>query len=113
MLPRPYRLRQRSDFERLRREGKKVNHPLAVLVYCRNDHRHSRFAFTAGRHIGGAVERNRAKRRLREAVRSHLAAVSPGWDCLIIARTPTAGAPFSQLEAGVRQLLTRAGILGS
>ncbi len=59
----------------------------------------SRLAFVAGRAVGNAVARNRAKRRLREAAR--LATVPDGWDLVISARAGAATEPFDAL---VRQL---------
>lgn len=48
--------------------------------------------------IGNAVERNRAKRRLREVYRRHQDKVPPGADLLLIARTAIKRAPFADLE---------------
>ena len=111
MLPRRHRLRHRADFERLRRKGRKIHHPLAVLVFCPNHHLHSRFAFSAGKRIGNAVQRNRAKRLLREVVRQRLHCLKPGWDCLFIARVATVEATFPDLSVAIDDLLGRAGIL--
>jgi ribonuclease P protein component len=71
----------------------------------------SRFGFAASRRIGNAVERNRAKRLLREAVRLHLPEIVPGVDCLLIARRATPGASFHEVEAAVLMLLERADLL--
>ena len=68
----------------------------------------SRFAVAAGRRVGPAVARNRAKRLLREAVRSHLDEIEPGWDCLLIARHGAADATFLDVQTAVGQLLSRA-----
>lgn len=95
----------------MRREGKRKVHPLAVLVYCSNDHLHSRFAFSAGRRVGKAVVRNKAKRLMRESVRRLLPEVKLGFDVLLIARAPIAGADFREVDNVVEQLLRRASLL--
>ena len=69
----------------------------------------SRYGFSVGRRVGGAVVRNRVKRRLREILRS--AQLKPGWDIIFIARPPTAGADFAGLDKSVQGLLSRAGLL--
>ena len=69
----------------------------------------SRYGFSVGRRVGGAVVRNRLKRRLREVLRS--ARLAPGWDIIFIARPPAAAADYADLGKSVRGLLSRAGIL--
>ena len=117
MLPRRHRLSQRADFARLRGQGRRVAHPLAVLVVCRQpvsaNEGHSRFAFVASRRVGNAVRRNRAKRLLRTAVGQYLTQIPPGWDCLCIARTDTATAEYADVYTAVGQLLQRARLLPS
>lgn len=110
-MHRRYRLRQRADFQRVRREGRSWAHPLAILWACRNDLDHSRFGFSVGRAVGGAVVRNRAKRRLREAVRRDLEHIAPGWDIVLVARAPIAQADFQAIVLAVRELLGRAGLM--
>jgi len=69
----------------------------------------SRYGLSVGRRVGGAVVRNRVKRRLREILR--LAPLEPGWDIIFIARSPAAGAEFASLEKSVQGLLSQAGLL--
>ncbi len=69
----------------------------------------SRFGFAVSKRLGGAVQRNLVRRRLREAAR--LAAARPGWDIVVIARVPAARASFHELRAALEQLLRRARIL--
>lgn len=112
MLPNRFRLRQKDDLVRLRRQGRRFRHPLAILLVDANDAKTSRFAFMASRRVGNAVTRNRAKRLLREAVRAHLNDAKSGWDCFLIARPSTPAAPFSEVKAAVGELLMRARLLG-
>jgi len=66
------RLRRRADFERIYKNGRRYfgSHVTAFYL-ARNDDQGLRVGFTVGRVLGGAVERNRMKRRLREVVRLH------------------------------------------
>jgi len=67
-----------------------------------------RVGFTATRRIGGAVVRNRAKRRLREAARALLPQHGrPGFDYVFIARTGTPARPWPRLLDDVKSALIR------
>ena len=67
-----------------------------------------RAGFTATKRIGGAVERNRAKRRLREAARLLLPALaSPGFDYVFVARGGVTTRPWPRLLDDVKSALLR------
>lgn len=108
---RRFRLRRSSDFESLRRNGRRWHHPLAILVVNPNGRPESRFGFSASRHIGKATVRNRVKRLLREAVRKKIELIQPGYDCLFVARRPAVEADYHEIESAVAQLLCRANVL--
>ncbi len=113
MLPRSARLRRSDDIARVRQEGQRWQHPLITLFVATQPQdllSVSRFAFAAGRYVGKATVRNRAKRRLREIVRQNLDQIQPGRDCLFVARPATPTADFGDLERAALQLLTRAGL---
>jgi len=76
-----------------------------------NRRRGTRCGFVAGKHIGKAVVRNRAKRRVREAVRLVFSCIAPGWDVVFTIRSPlVATTDFGQIQTTVEQLLRRSGI---
>ncbi len=106
-----YRLRHTADFEQLRKNGRRWHHPLVLLVVFQTDLPVSRFAFSTSKRVGNAVARNRAKRLLREAVRSNLTNISAGWDFLFVARPKTAQKTFTEVEEAVVQLLNRVNVL--
>lgn len=86
-------------------------HPLLVLYAAPNEGGPTRSGFVVGRRVGNAVVRNRAKRRLREALRARYAALVPGMDLVWIARPPVATAGFRAIAAAVEELLRRARLL--
>lgn len=110
MLPDKNRLRLATDFAQLRKNGQKFVHPLAILVCGPNQVDATRFAFPASRKTGNAVQRNRARRLLREGVRFQLTSLKPGWDCLLIVRGKTAQASFSDVGDAIDDLFKRAGL---
>jgi ribonuclease P protein component len=76
-FPRSLRLLRHADFERVYKEGRRhFSAHMTVFYLARTDRTGLRVGFTVGRVLGGAVERNRIKRRLREAVRQR--GVTPG-----------------------------------
>lgn len=110
-MNRKYRLTSSTDFKRVRRTGKSYAHPLAILVISPNDLTISRFGVTAGREMGNAVRRNRAKRRLREALRRYMLRVAPGQDVVLIARPALNNAEWTDVLNTLETLLRRAGLI--
>jgi len=108
---RRYRLRAKDRFQQVRRQGKSFKHPLIILVLLSNDLPHSRFGFTASKRIGNAVQRNRARRLMREAIRLRFDAIKPGWDAVCIARKPIASATFQEVQSACEHLLVQAQLL--
>ena len=68
-------------------------------------------AFVAGRRIGGAVLRNRARRILRAAWRVLEDKVEDGYDVVVVARAAIVGARSQDLVAEVEELLSRAQVI--
>ena len=82
-----------------------------VLVACPNESERTRVGVAAGKSVGSAVVRNRAKRLLRAAASSLYQQITPGWDLLLIARTPLAETDFNQARPALNSLLLRARLL--
>jgi ribonuclease P protein component len=110
-MNRRYRLTNPNDFKRVRRTGKSYAHPFIVLVASANGLSHSRFGFTAGRSLGNAVSRNRAKRRLRHLVMELQPQITPGWDIVIIGRKACLTASWPELKLALLNLSKRADLL--
>ena len=110
-MERRLRLRHSRDVQRVYDEGESWAHPLVVLVIRPNTVGFSRVGVTASRNVGNAVERNRAKRLLREAAR-HLYPIleSEGWDVMLIARPKLIDVQEMAVEEALASLLERAGL---
>jgi ribonuclease P protein component len=67
----------------------------------------SRIGLTVPRALGGAVVRNRIKRRFREAVRKQLHTLEPQWEIVVNPRRAGLTAPFESLEREVGKLFSR------
>jgi ribonuclease P protein component len=112
-VKRKYRLTRSTEFERVRRTGKSYAHPLVVLIVQSNSQEITRVGVSAGRSVGGAVERNRAKRLLREALHPLLPDLPPGYNLILIARRPMQQADLPQTETALLQLFQRSRLLNS
>ena len=109
MLPRPLRLRKSSDFRAVYRQGRSWAHPAAVLYAQRQPVPAKRFGVSASRKLGGAVQRNRIRRRLLAICRQLEPRVTPGIDLVFVARPAAIGMEPPELQAAVETLLRRAG----
>ena len=100
-----------GDFARLAERSVARTHPLLVGRFVRNDLDQTRFGLATGRRLGGAVVRNRVRRRIKEALRVMAPSFQPGWDVLIIARPAIVAADHDALVGTIRRLLTRGGVI--
>jgi ribonuclease P protein component len=82
-----------------------------VLVARPNEQKQTRVGVVAGRTVGNAVTRNRAKRVLRAAVGVMQGSVQPGWDLILIARAPLLSSRHIEVIEALRTLLRRAGLV--
>jgi len=105
------RLTDAERFQQVRREGASFASPLLVLCLLPNAGPVSRCGFSVSRRIGKAVTRNRARRRMREALRLLWDLIEPGWDMVWIGRPAVVEAEFSELQSACARLLRRAHLL--
>jgi ribonuclease P protein component len=103
------RLRRRKDFAAAYRTGRVQSDRLLVLRVSSNGSNVTRFGFVAGKVVGGAVVRNKIKRRLREAAR--MTGAAAGFDIVIGARKPSAAASYPELREALYALMKRAAVL--
>lgn len=111
-LKRAARLRKSGDFQRVRQQGRSISSRLLVLAWSPNDTGRTRIGFVVSKRIAKqAVERNRLKRLLAEAVRGCMPDMLPAMDIVISARNAAGAAPLSTLTNEIRILLQRAKLL--
>lgn len=110
-MQRKFRLTHSNDIKRVRQEGQTLANAELVLGFLPNQLNQNRAAVIAGRSVGGAVQRNYAKRRIRSAFQSLHSELEMGYDLLLIARKPLPNAPYQSIVDGMRSLFVKAGLL--
>ncbi len=105
----PARLKVRPDFVRASGGGRVHGRSLSLQVYRRRDGDAPvvgcRVGLTVTKKVGNAVERNRVKRRFREALRAPALPTRPDHDYVIVARRDALSAPFASLVGELRRCL--------
>lgn len=96
-FPRAARLLRHADFERVYKQGQRHFARNMTLFFLPRTEGGSRVGFTVGRVLGGAVERNRIKRRLREAVRRQRGRLKAGVDVVVNPKKSVQGAEFTEI----------------
>lgn len=108
-FPKSLRLLKHADFDLVYQNGKRQFSGHMTVFSLRRASGAPRVGFTVGRVLGGAVVRNRIKRRLREAVRRHLQALSAPVDLVINPRKSVLTLDFSELESEVAKAFEKIG----
>ena len=90
-------IRQRADFQLVYGSGRKHQGRFMIVFTLPRAGQPTRLGIAATKKMGISVERNRAKRLVRELFRHHPAPA--GFDIVVVPRRPLVGAPFASLEA--------------
>ena len=92
-------IKENRTFRRIYSKGRSAVTPFLVL-YCRpNGQDHNRLGVTVSTKLGGAVVRNRARRRLREVFRLAQPRLRQGYDIVLVARSRAVNGPYDRLTA--------------
>lgn len=111
-FPATRRLKLSRDFTRVRTEGRTVRGALLTVgMLPVKDETHFRVGLITSKRVGGAVVRNRVRRRLREIVRRHQQVLGSGHWLVVIARPAAAETTFVALEDEWLRLMKRAGLM--
>jgi len=95
------KIKSRKDFVKIQKKGSKIISAGVVLQCLNNSNQEnpSRFGFTASKKVGGAVQRNKAKRRMRSLVFDVMKKFeTKGWDYVLIARKEIVHRKYQKLK---------------
>jgi len=106
-FPREARLVRRGEFDAVYRAGKRFSSSHFTVFVRRNELALNRFGFSIKKALGGAVVRNRIRRRVREIVRCHRQEIPMGWDIVIHPKNSVARAEFAMLTQDLVRVLNK------
>jgi ribonuclease P protein component len=110
VVARQYRLREEHDVQRVRSRGRAAAHGPLVIRYMRNslEPAQNRYTVIAGKRCGKAVQRNRLKRLVREAIRGYHPHLETGYDIAVICRGTVEEMPdLTVAQTTLKNLFTR------
>lgn len=103
-------IKENRLFRRIYHKGRSAVTPFLVL-YCRpNSLGHNRLGITVSTKLGGAVVRNRARRRLREVFRLAQPQLRQGYDVVLVARSRAVSGPYDKLTAAFLRACREVGL---
>ena len=100
-------LRKKSDFNRIYRKGRSIGDRYVVLFLIRNGMDYNRTAFLASKKVGNSVQRNRAKRLMKESYRLNEERIRPGFDLIFIARKTINGRKLRDVNKSMMNAAAR------
>ena len=101
------RLTTGAEYRRVFRRGARVDSALFLLLAAENRQGHHRLGLAAGRRVGSAVQRNRARRLLRESFRKNKQGGAGGLDLVLVAKREIVGRSQGEVEREFRECLRR------
>ncbi len=104
-------LRNQKDFDRLYNKGKSSGSRYVVLLYLKNGLSCKRKAFLASKKVGNSVQRNRARRLMKESYRQIEGFLPDGYDLLFIARNTINDSKCADVKKSIEAAAKRAGLL--
>ncbi len=104
-------IHQNTDFRRVYGRGRSCTSP-ALVTYClKNRAGVCRIGITTSKKLGGAVERNRCRRVIREAYRHLACQCAGGWDIVFVARFKTLRCKSTDIEKTMQGQLQKLGVI--
>lgn len=101
------RLTKSADYRRVLRRGVRLDGRLFNLAAAPNQRPHHRLGLTVSRRVGGAVQRNRAKRLLRDAFRRHRRGATVYCDLVVLAKREILDSSQAELDRELSRSLER------
>jgi ribonuclease P protein component len=100
------RLKKNADFSTVYKKGKYIVTKEIVLYYKQNNLLATRVGFSVSKKVGKSVQRNKAKRRIKESFRLNFTNTTP-YDIVFVARSGISDASYKEIEKSMKYLLRK------
>ena len=101
------RLKTPEQFQRVYDRKKSASDSLLIVYVCENDGQHPRLGVSVSKKVGGAVQRNRVKRVVREVCRRHKSWFPTGSELVFVAKRSATTLDFAAAEREIERLCAR------
>ncbi len=112
-FPKEARLTQNHEYTKVYRAGRRIPSANFLLFFLASPAGHSRIGLSSGKKVGGAVVRNRVKRRMREIMRKYRTMFAFAADVVVVAHPQAANLTQQQMEGEIVRLLKSARLLSA
>ena len=106
-------LRKQKDFNKVYNRGRSKGSRFVVVLYRKNNLDFTRTAFVSSKKVGNSVERNRARRLMKEAYRSLEGRVKKGYDIVFVARNTINDSKEQEVRKVMEKAMFAEGLLSS
>ena len=110
MLKREYRLKKKYQFNYVYRVGRSNSGKFCVLYFAPSKNKNVKIGISVSHKIGGAIIRNRTKRKMREAVQKYLDQIKQNFNIVFIAKNAILDANYAQIEQEIELLLKKSSL---
>ncbi|MDO4869642.1 MAG: ribonuclease P protein component [Bacillota bacterium] len=104
-------LRKKEDFSLIYKKGNSIPDRYVVVFFRKNDLQYSRISFLASKKVGNSVQRNRARRLMRESYRHICSRIKEGYDIILIARKSINGKKYDEVNRSIESALKKGKLL--
>lgn len=111
MLKQQYRLKKKYQFNYVYRVGKTCHGKFLLLVYSPSKNKNVKIGISASKNVGNSIQRNRAKRLLRESISNYLDQININFNLVIVAKESIVGKKLNDILPDMKNVLEKAGLI--
>ena len=111
MLNKKYRLKKRKQFNYIYRKGRTQGCDVLTLVYCFCKMPNIKIGFSASKKVGGSVQRHKALRKMREAIRPLVTSMAPNHNYIFVAKETLLEKSVDDIRKSCQYTLKKAGLI--